>query len=332
MNGLLFVALGLGVVSYWGFRRLLLAPTKTAGPMPRRISIPLADGLATAFAAGLAVTLALVGRILSSSSSTAVIALYGVPVVVLVVALVTGVAGWALSRLWRASGSALRLGLVLGLLVVVASLAFWVLRAGEADRRARASDASPGELRELATRALADSSRWTLLDLVDNPATPADVLAEIARRDDPRLDSAAGGWRQWLREDLRSVHAAVAARRDTPAAALSMLAGSLSAPVRRSVAANPSTPTASLEALAEVADPPVLRALALNPSTPAMVLRTLATNPDLWVRFGVARNPSTPPEVIRGLADDSAPEVRTAVARGPRPIPAPVPPNDEAKP
>ncbi|MDY7093753.1 MAG: hypothetical protein SX243_12345 [Acidobacteriota bacterium] len=322
--GLLAMLLATAALGWWIRRGLI-----SGG----RIAPAAATGLATALALGLTVTGLLLLSIFSADSSTAVVALYGVPVAAGLAALAGGLLGWALHHLLGRWSRAGRRALALAALLAVVGGAAWMERSRELERRSADPAAGTEELRQAMDRGIAQRDRWALLGLAENPATPPSLLQELARRDEPWLhEPPASGWRLWLHGDLRSIHQVVASRPETPAAALELLARSPEASVREAVAANSSAPPSALEQLNGDPSPQVLRAVARNPATPEGLLGALAHHDDRWVRFSVGRNPQAPLEVLAELARDPDLEVRDAVRHNPRASDLSTFDSDEARP
>lgn len=326
MSYFLGVVLLAAMTGFWWIRRELGASRDT------EVSLATANALAAGLSIGLAVAIALVVRIMTADSSTAPIALYGVPVIAGAAALIAACFGWSISYLWSAAGRNARRILMVALLVAALGLAFWIREASAPGGLARDPNASPAELTAVLERALDERRPWLLLDLVENPATEPEALVILAQRDEPWLREVPKGWRLWLRSEATSVQVALAARADSTHQVLSALADSQSGTVRQTVAANPMTSPSILQKLAGDPDDVVLRSVARNPATPEAVLESLAWHEDSWVRFGVARNPSAPPEILDHLTQDPVAVVREAVATNPSSRPPSIRSNGEATP
>lgn len=139
--------------------------------------------------------------------------------------------------------------------------------------------------------------------IAEDPATPADVLAELA------VDTP---------EEVRTK---VAANPSTPVETLVGLAEDESARVCCRVAANPSTPHTSLVDLCTHDDQFVRAEVADNPSSPASALRSLSRDSQPIIRMKVAQNPSVPPNVLVALCHDDDENVREVVVSHVKSIP-----------
>jgi hypothetical protein len=139
-------------------------------------------------------------------------------------------------------------------------------------------------------------SKVNCLDLVKNPVTSPDVLAELAVYEDSEV-------RQAVAENLK-----------TPSEVLSGMSSTDDFYVRRRVARNPRTPVAVLTRLAGDQDRVVRWAVAGNPNTPKDLLTGMAEDRDDALRFAVANNPDAPAEILTRLAVDKDADVRLAAA------------------
>jgi len=126
-----------------------------------------------------------------------------------------------------------------------------------------------------------DSCLELRLGLARNPASPPDVLIELARQD--------------------LYHLALAANPSTPAILLAALALSWNPELRKAVAANPNTPPQILAKLAIDTDIWVRIGVASNERCPQPTLHMLANPKDLSICRALARNPCTPLEVLTEL-------------------------------
>lgn len=119
-----------------------------------------------------------------------------------------------------------------------------------------------------------------LQGLADNPATPSEVLAEVARLNRARVPSERGDYDEAL-------------------------------------ARNAATPAALLVELARSDDDDVREAVASHPHTPAQVLESLAADSDWSVREAVAKRTEVSPETLKRLGKDSDSSVSEAARANP---------------
>jgi hypothetical protein len=165
-----------------------------------------------------------------------------------------------------------------------------------------------------------------LAALADNPATPLDILYDLAEESDevgatalknPKLMTAEAQAR--LVET--SMHLQTARDHHTSPAVLSELASDTSVGVRRLVAENPNSPPGAILTLVGDGRDSVRLAVTRNPKVKPDVLRNvlsdLAGDDDTHVREAVARNPATPGRVLAFLAHDANLDVRGDVASNP---------------
>jgi hypothetical protein len=164
-------------------------------------------------------------------------------------------------------------------------------------------------------------------ELSGNPATPPDVLAELARKvllKEKQVDELRREWhpKNNLSQDP-STPAYVRARlaRELPLLEKRIINLKLwrDWSLKRRIASNPSTPP---DVLAEFArdssgDYSVRNAVAANRSAPSKALAALACDPEVIVRSKVARNLATPRDLLAVLAGDSWPFIRQTVALHP---------------
>jgi hypothetical protein len=165
-----------------------------------------------------------------------------------------------------------------------------------------------------------------LTALATNPATPLDILYDLAEENDevgatalknPKLQT---GEAQ-ARLVQTSMHLQTARDHQTAAPVLFELAADLSVGVRRLVAENPSSPPNAILTLAGDGRDSVRLAVTRNPKVRPEVLRNvlsdLAGDDDTHVREEVARNVATPGRVLAFLSHDGNLDVRGEVASNP---------------
>ena len=170
-----------------------------------------------------------------------------------------------------------------------------------------------------------------LAALAANPATPIDILYDLAEESDevgatalenPKLMT--GEARARLVET--SIHLQTARDHQTSPLVLSELAADSSVGVRRLVAENPNSPQLALLKLAADGRDSVRLAVTRNPNVNAAVLSSvlsdLAGDDNTTVREAVARNHATPGRVLAFLARDGNIDVRGNVAGNPSTPPA----------
>lgn len=140
-----------------------------------------------------------------------------------------------------------------------------------------------------------------MMALADNPATPSEVLAELAKgeyEDDPG--------------NFNGLVQRVARNPATPTEILSLLSNDENSQL--DLLSNPSTPVDMVSMLANKLaanpDDEVRDMVACNVVTPSDVLTALASDESESVRWSVARNSATPPEVLNLLAQDDDEDVR----------------------
>lgn len=126
--------------------------------------------------------------------------------------------------------------------------------------------------------------------LADNPATPAEVLAEVARLNASRVPSERGDYDE-----------ALAKHANTPAALLAELARSEDDSVREAVAAHPQTAVEVLESLAGDAEWNVREAVAKRAGLSPGTLKRLGRDEDSTVREAARANPAYPRFSLRKM-------------------------------
>jgi predicted RNA-binding Zn-ribbon protein involved in translation (DUF1610 family) len=119
-----------------------------------------------------------------------------------------------------------------------------------------------------------------LESLADNPGTPTEVLADVARLNRARVPSERGDYDEAL-------------------------------------AKHPATPPALLTDLARSEDDSTREAVAAHPRTPAPVLESLAADTDWSVREAVAKRTEVSPETLKRLGKDEDSSVREAARANP---------------
>jgi DNA-directed RNA polymerase subunit RPC12/RpoP len=119
--------------------------------------------------------------------------------------------------------------------------------------------------------------------LAENPATPAEVLVEVARLNGARVPS-----------DREDVDEALAKHPNAPPALLGELARSEDDSARQAVAENRRTPAAVLESLAADAEWGVREAVARRVEVSPETLKRLASDEDSSVSGAARENPSYP--------------------------------------
>jgi hypothetical protein len=162
--------------------------------------------------------------------------------------------------------------------------------------RGRAVVASSRELPPAALALLAaDEDDTVRLAVAGNPATPPEVLVELA--DD------------WV------CRLAVAGNSGAPPALLTRLAVAWDPAVRKAVARNPAAPSEVLEVLAEDADLGVRTGVARNSNAPSGALRLLVDEGVTRIRRALADNPNCPAEVLVRLNEGDDPVVQRLLIR-----------------
>jgi DNA-directed RNA polymerase subunit RPC12/RpoP len=126
--------------------------------------------------------------------------------------------------------------------------------------------------------------------LADNPATPSEVLADVARLNASRAPSERGDYDQ-----------ALAKHANTPPALLAELARSEDDSVREAVAAHPSTALEVLESLAGDAEWNVREAVAKRTGLSPETLKRLGKDDDSSVREAARANPGYPRFSLRKM-------------------------------
>ncbi|BDA69925.1 hypothetical protein CAL7716_040910 [Calothrix sp. PCC 7716] len=145
-------------------------------------------------------------------------------------------------------------------------------------------------------------------NVAENPSTPANVLIEMARRDELVTNTGC----------YHSISNKIAMRKDAPPEALEFIARKPVSPVRAVVAANVNTPSSALEWLAEnESDEGVLCIVVRHPNITLNVWNHLATNESPKVREAVATQAQCPSNILTALADDLTQEVRQKVGANP---------------
>lgn len=207
--------------------------------------------------------------------------------------------GWALSiaRLalsWQAerrqlvtrrqiAGSILALVAVLAAVALFAYDVFLTLRVGE-------SSTPPQALRELYAHPWVRNDSGALRALARNPATPPDLLRDLARRGVASAEGNALADRDAIAQDRWYILRLIARHKNTPEDALALLA-------------DPAANWRPGWLLHELLD---------NARLPAEVRWRLARHDSPWVRRFVAMHPSTPAEIRAALRQDADPDVREA--------------------
>lgn len=207
--------------------------------------------------------------------------------------------GWALSiaRLalsWQAERRQLVTrrqiaGSILALVAVLAAVApfaydvFLTWRVGD-------PSTPPQALRELYAHPWVRNDSGALRALARNPATPPDLLRDLARRGVASAEGNARADRDAIAQGRWYILRLIARHKNTPEDALALLADP---------AAN-----RRLDWL--------LRELLDNDRLPAEVRWQLARHDSPWVRRFVAMHPSTPAEIRAALRQDADPDVREA--------------------
>jgi HEAT repeat protein len=170
-----------------------------------------------------------------------------------------------------------------------------------------------------------------LAALAANPATPVDILYDLAEESDevgakalknPKLSTVEAQ----ARLVQTAMHLQTARDDHTAPPVLSELADDSSVGVRRLVAENPNSPAPAILKLAGDGRDSVRLAVTRNPKVRPEVLRNvlsdLAGDDDTKVREAVARNHATPARVLAFLAHDGNLDVRGDVASNPSTSPA----------
>ena len=140
-----------------------------------------------------------------------------------------------------------------------------------------------------------------LSNLSRNPATPAPVRSDLARRLVPVAD-----------DQTLSVIARDSA---TPPEVLQQLARHRETSVRNCVARNPQTPSVAIYLLAADANVGIRTSAAASAALPLRAAILLAGDSEAGVRREVARNSCAPPEILARLAGDDDLDVLEQVAR-----------------
>ena len=172
--------------------------------------------------------------------------------------------------------------------------------------------------------AATDPERHVHMAVVENPATPPDLLMAFAQHWDDRVRAAVAS------NPSTPLEALLTLSKDTDAGVRCHLATNRQAPleclnplskdtfsIRKAVAENPSTPPALLVTLSKDYYSQVQLAALNNPSLPAETLGAFAEHWDNAIREIVASNPSTPTPRLRLLAMDRSVNVRQRVAANP---------------
>lgn len=155
--------------------------------------------------------------------------------------------------------------------------------------------------------------------------TPATILAQLARDEDPGVrraaafnpNTAAGALIGLCFDAQAVVRRVVATRRDLPLKVVEWLIGNDDPWVRRTLARNPACPAEWLERLVNDAESEVRRAVARHPECPPRLVAQLAVDPVAWVRAGVALREDLPGALLRRLAADEDVDVLSGIARHP---------------
>lgn len=270
----------------------------------------------------------LVWRLIVDPSSTAAVAIYGVPLLAALLSGVVFAVTWALVTLGglAKSGSRNRRALAKGFLAlsILAGLAAWLIPAVRQEiliRQAESSATPSARLAELFNSEAVQQDAAIVAAIAANPQTPPEVLASIAASPRPE-------WKEPRVSRLRRLLLAPGQRPSTVASAIAgnpslppdALAG---LPTERADAAwelaqNPRTPPERLSVLAERSEASVRSAVAYNRSTPAGTLARLGRDPERQVRLIVAGNPNTPSATLETLARDPWADIRVHVAMNPK--------------
>jgi hypothetical protein len=270
---------------------------------------------------------ATVRAILESASSTAALGFFFVPVIALIWAGPTALAGfcaaymaseWWKGRRFRDARLALA-GIVLladGTLLL-AYLTTNLATVWEVDR-VEAMDRN--QLDKVLDSRLFGRNKFVLGAVARNRSASAETLHRIATIPDPELHQRMGGLFPVTGQDRRGLavmrHVAVHPKVTTET--LGVLAGSSDPYVLGDVARNPKLPEATLVRLAERGDRLIDSGVSWNPRAPPVLLARLAQSPDQYCRSAVARNPSTSPADLSRLSHDAVDHVRLDVARNRR--------------
>lgn len=161
------------------------------------------------------------------------------------------------------------------------------------------TELEPGQLRSLYHSQYAEIDSNVARRLASNPATPVDVLLELARHDDI------------------SIRRAVCSNPTSPLSVLSVLAEDEKWNVRWCVPLQPNVSKALLIILAGDESADVRRSVAQSEAPPPELLLKLCDDSQHYVRMALARNMSTPVEGLIKLAADSNKDVRRLVAPHP---------------
>jgi len=156
-------------------------------------------------------------------------------------------------------------------------------------------------LSDLAQEAIATGNSWLVTGLYENPSTSVQVLESLIHESDGSL----------LKPEEAARHPL------TQPNALTQLAEHPDDEVREAVAANPRTPPASVDSLSRDKRSAVRRAVMRNPQVSPSALQILAQD-DLWgIRALVALHPLTEPHVIEELRRSDVAAVRLAAHMNP---------------
>jgi hypothetical protein len=214
------------------------------------------------------------------------------------------------------------LALSLVLVLALAPLAF-AQPAGAADDRERAIVAAASLSEDELDRAL-DDSPWRddplfLAAVAQNPKATAEILDEIAGRDDPRLHEKLVGSRALLGRNWQglAVMRLIALHPNVAEVTLVRLAESRNDYVVSTVLGNAKTPESVLRRYAGRDNYLYDWGIAANPLAPAEMLVPLATSGNEYTRSRVAANPQTPVDVLERLVGDTEWHVRRGVAMNP---------------
>ena len=169
-----------------------------------------------------------------------------------------------------------------------------------------------------------DPERHVRMAVVENPATPPDLLLASAKHWDDRVRAAVASNPSTPLEALLSlskdtdagVRCHLASNRQAPLECLTPLSKDTFS-IRKAIAENPSTPPALLDTLSKDYYSQVQLAALKNPSLPEETLGAFAEHWDNEIREIVAGNPSTPAPRLRLLAMDRSVNVRQRVAANP---------------
>jgi Leucine rich repeat variant len=270
---------------------------------------------------------ATVRAILESLSSTAGIGFFFVPVIALIWAGPTALAGfcagyvaseWRKGRRFRDARLALA-GIVF-LAVGTFLLAYLTTNLATVWKVGRVEAMDRNQLDKVLDSRLFGRNKFVLGAVARNPSASAETLHRIATIPNPELHERMGGLFPLTGQDRRglAVMRHVALHPHVTTETLEVLAGSPDPFVLGEVARNPKLPEATLVRLAERGGQLIDWGVSWNPRAPPALLARLAQSPDQYSRSAVAQNPSTSPVDLSRLSRDAVDQVRLNVARNPR--------------